>query len=213
MTRLPALAIVITTLMLAACATTPTEPLPEGLSEQPPADWSTRQQTLNQLRHWQLQGKMALRQPSNSGTAIINRWTQHDEHYQLSLSSAFLGLGHTDLSGVPGFLELTLSDGETYRSNDPQALIEAATGWLLPIDSLTWWIKGLPGPDADFRLLFDDTGKLAVIRQQGWEIRYDRWRTFLEGQPALPARITALKEDKRVRLVVTDWQQLAPDQP
>lgn len=205
--------IVCISLWLSACATTPTEPLPEGLTEQPPANWADRQSALNAFQHWQLQGKLAVRQPSDSGTANINRWVQDNEHYQLSLSSAFLGLGRTELEGVPGFLELTLPDGETYRSNDPNALVEAATGWQLPIDSLTWWIKGLPDPASDFRLLFNEAGDLAVIRQQGWEIRYERWQSFIHEQPSLPARITALKEDKRVRVVVTDWQIRTPEQP
>ncbi|WP_235937739.1 lipoprotein insertase outer membrane protein LolB [Marinobacter caseinilyticus] len=201
----------LATLMLGACASTSMQPLPDGLSDQPPAGWSDRQQALSSVRHWQLQGKLAVRQPSDSGTAIINRWTQDNEHYRLSLSSAFLGLGRTELAGVPGYLELTLPDGETYRSNNPQDLIHAATGWQLPIDSLTWWIKGLPSPGDNFQLLFNTSGQLAVIRQQGWEIRYERWQTFTEQLPTLPARITALKGDKRVRLAITDWQPKDPE--
>ncbi len=88
------------------------------------------------------------------------------------------------MKGVPGFIELTLPNGERYQSGDPESLVNAATGWLLPVDSLAWWIRGLPGPDGDFRLFFDDKGQLAVIRQLGWEIRYDRWQAFIAG-PAL----------------------------
>ncbi|MDX1633503.1 MAG: lipoprotein insertase outer membrane protein LolB [Marinobacter sp.] len=200
-------ALLAATLLAAGCATPP-PPVVDGLTSQPPADWSQRQQALSEFRHWQLQGKLAVRQAEDSGSAVINRWTQHREQYQLSLSSAFLGLGHTELSGQPGYLELTLPDGETYRSTDPDALMEAATGWQLPLASLSWWIRGLPAPAGNFELLFDDTGTLAVIRQDGWEIRYDRWQDFLTDRPRLPARITATKADKRVRVVVTDWQSL-----
>lgn len=206
MTKLRMLLVVAGMLLLSACATTPTEPLPEGLTDQPPADWGERQQQLAGFQHWQLQGKLAVRQDSDSGTAIINRWVQDGEYYDLALSSAFLGMGRTELSGVPGYIELTLPDGETYISNEPAELIAAATGWQLPIDSLIWWIRGLPAPEGDYQLLFDDQQILTVIRQQGWEIRYDRWRDFVEDLPPLPARITALKEDKRVRVAVTSWQ-------
>ena len=58
---------------------------------------------------------MAVRQPSDSGTAIINRWIQNGEQYDLALSSSFLGMGSTRLKGVPGFIEFTLPNGETYR--------------------------------------------------------------------------------------------------
>jgi outer membrane lipoprotein LolB len=195
---------------LGACTTIRIDPLPEGMTDQPPENWATRSASLDQLDHWKLSGKLAVRQPSDSGTAIINHWIQDGEAYDLALSSSFLGMGSTRLKGVPGFIELTLPNGETYRSGDPESLVKAATGWQLPLENLTWWIRGLPSPGSDYRLLFDEQGRLAIIRQDGWEIRYDRWQDFLAGYPTLPARITALKEDKRVRLVVSDWQEQLP---
>ena len=201
------LAALIMLATLGACTTIQIDPLPDGMTDQPPAHWTTRAAILGELDHWKLTGKLAVRQPSDSGTAIINHWIQDGEAYDLALSSSFLGMGSTTLKGVPGFIELTLPNGETYRSGEPEALVEAATGWQLPLENLTWWIRGLPSPASDYRLLFDDQGTLAIIRQNGWEIRYDRWQTFLSSYPALPARITALKDEKRVRLVVSDWQE------
>lgn len=200
------------TLTLAACASVPKSPLPEGLTNQPPADWAQRSQTLARLTQWELQGKLAIKQPDDSGSAIINQWRQMDEQYHLLLSSAFLGVGRTELQGMPGFLTLTMPDGKAYRSNDPQALIEAATGWQFPLESLTWWIRGLPSPEGDFELLFDNSGQLAAIRQQGWDIRIDRWNAFIDGYPELPARITALKGDRRIRMVITQWQAIGSGQ-
>ena len=194
---------------LGACTTIQIDPLPEGMTDQPPANWTTRAASLGELDHWKLTGKLAVRQPSDSGTAIINHWVQDGEAYDLALSSSFLGMGSTTLKGVPGFIELTLPNGETYRSGEPETLVEAATGWQLPLENLTWWIRGLPSPASDYRLLFDDQGTLAIIRQNGWEIRYDRWQTFFSDYPALPARITAHKDGKRVRVVVSDWQELS----
>lgn len=202
---------VLATLVVSACTSIPSEPMPEGLTNQSPADWSSRQKALSAFNHWLLQGKIAVRQPEDSGSAVINHWQQKGEQYHLVLSSAFLGMGRTELKGTPGFLALTLSDGEVYRSSDPQSLIRAATGWQFPVDSLAWWVRGLPAPDGNFKLFFNDKGQLAAIRQQGWDIRIDRRKHFLPGQPALPARITALNGEKRIRLVVTNWQ--ATDQP
>lgn len=202
------IAAILLTTGMSACTTIQLDPLPEGMSDQPPADWQKRSASLRQFDHWQLAGKLAVRQPSDSGTAIINHWIQDGEAYDLALSSSFLGMGSTILKGVPGFIELTLANGETYRSGDPDALMAAATGWQLPLESLTWWIRGLPAPDGDFRLLFDTEGKLAMIRQAGWEIRYDRWHQLQNPALTLPARITALKEQKRVRVAISNWQDL-----
>ena len=176
--KLSVIALTFAALVLSGCSSLTVEPLPEGLTEQPPADWSKTSARLDQLQHWELTGKLAVRQPSDSGTAVINYWKQDRETYELALSSSFLGMGRTTLEGVPG---------------------------------LAWWIRGLPGPDGDFRLFFDDKGQLAVIRQLGWEIRYDRWQAFIEGYPHLPARITAVKGEKRVRVVVTSWNQTDGD--
>ncbi len=195
-------------IMLSGCSTIQIDPLPEGLSTQPPADWAARQQRIQALSHWQLRGKLAIKQPSDSASAVINNWTQKNEHYVVSLSSAFLGLGQTRLEGTPGYIELTLPDGETYYSTEPEVLIKAATGWQLPMSSLAWWIRGLPGPDGASKLYFDTHSQLAMIRQQGWEVRYDRWRSYFNDQPELPARITATKADKRVRIAVTEWHAL-----
>ncbi|MDL0430628.1 lipoprotein insertase outer membrane protein LolB [Marinobacter sp. TBZ242] len=209
--RFPAIALTLATLILGGCTSLQVDPLPEGLTEQPPASWNEYRARLNQFQQWELTGKLAVRQPSDSGTAVINYWNQNQEAYELALSSSFLGMGRTTIEGMPGFVELTLPDGEQYQSGNPEALIEAATGWQLPINSLTWWIRGLPGPDGDYRLFFDDQDRLAVIRQKGWEIRYDRWQAFIEGYPSLPARVTAVKGEKRVRLAVTSWRQTDGD--
>ncbi|MBN7771504.1 lipoprotein insertase outer membrane protein LolB [Marinobacter daepoensis] len=204
MIRQAAFATLLTT-ALAGCTTIQLEPLPDGMTNQPPADWAQRSQSLSRFNQWQLSGKLAVKQPSDSGTAVINQWRQQGERYDLSLSSSFLGMGTTRLKGVPGFIELTLANGDTYRSSEPESLVAAATGWNLPIDNLTWWIRGLPAPDGDFRLLFDETNHLAILKQNGWEIRYDRWQGFVDDLPPLPARITALKDDKRVRVVISNW--------
>lgn len=199
-------------LVIGGCASVNLEPLPEGLSDQPPTSWAERKNRLNQLTQWQLTGKLAVRQPSDSGTAIINYWNQQGNIYDIGLSSSFLGMGRTRLRGTPDFIDLTMPDGNRYQSGDPEALVDAATGWQLPLGNLTRWIKGLPGTGDNYQMLFDDQGQLALIRQQGWEIRYDRWNRFIEGYPPLPSRLTAIKDDKRVRVVVTDWQ-ISGDSP
>lgn len=194
-------------LTLSGCASLRVEPLPEGLTDQPPAGWADRQQTVAQLTHWDLAGKIAVKQPSDSGSGVINHWRQRGDYYDLSLASAFLGMGTTRLKGVPDYMQLTLPNNETYQSTEPESLLKAATGWDLPLTSLTWWVRGLPEPGDDFRLLFNKQGQLAAIRQHGWDVRYDRWHDFMDDYPALPARITALNGERRVRLVVTRWQE------
>ena len=202
-----ALALLFAITTLAGCTSIQLEPLPEGMTDQQPANWEEQARELRAFDRWVLSGKMAVKQPSDSGSAVINRWQQYGNQYDLSLSSSFLGMGSTRIKGAPGFIELTLSNGDTYRSANPEQLLNEATGWQLPVDSLVWWLRGLPAPDTNHRLLFNRNGQLAIIKQNGWEIRYDRWRRFMADKPELPARITALKGDKRVRVVIADWRE------
>lgn len=203
--RTAALLLLAGLITLSGCTRIQLAPLPEGMTTQPPANWAERTRQVSQFNHWVLSGKLAVRQPSNSATAVINRWQQQGEYYELHLSSSFLGMGTTRLKGTPGFMELTLSNGDLFRSSDPEQLVQAATGWQLPVDSLVWWLRGLPAPDSNSRLLFDQSDRLAIIEQNGWEIRYDRWHPFIDDLPELPARITALKDGKRVRVVIGEW--------
>jgi len=205
-TKTLALAALVAMLTLAGCTSIQLQPLPEGMTDQPPANWEARTRKVSGFDHWELSGKMAVRQPSDSATAIINRWQQQGDDYELNLSSSFLGMGTTSIKGSPGFIELTLSNGDVYQSSDPARLLDEATGWELPVESLVWWLRGLPAPDGDHRLLFNQNQRLAIIEQNGWEIRYDRWRTFTDDLPELPARITALKGEKRVRVVIAQWR-------
>lgn len=202
-----ALALLVALTTLAGCTRIQLDPLPQGMTDQPPPNWEEQSRQLRAFDHWVLSGKMAVKQPSDSGSAVINRWQQYGNEYELSLSSSFLGMGATRIEGAPGFIELTLSNGDVYQSSNPERLLNQATGWQLPVDSLTWWLRGLPAPDTPHRLLFDQDDRLAIIEQDGWEIRYDRWYRFIEDKPELPARITALKEDKRVRVVIGDWRE------
>jgi len=194
--------------MLQACTSLTLAPVPDGLTVQAPDDWPQRMQALHRFSHWQLSGKLAVRQRGDSGTALINRWRQQGERYQLALSSAFLGMGNTYLQGNSSFMELTLPNGDRYQSANPEALVADATGWQLPLPELRWWIRGLPAPAKSARLLFDASGHLALMYQSGWEIHYERRQAFVAGLPELPARLTAVKGDRRVRLVITDWQAL-----
>ena len=207
MIRHLALAMLLAFTAVAGCTRIQLDPLPEGMTDQPPENWAERTRQVTDFDRWILSGKMAVRQPSDSGTAVINRWQQYGNEYELSLSSSFLGMGTTRIEGSPGFIELTLSNGDVYQSGNPEQLISQATGWQLPVQSLVWWMRGLPAPEGRHRLLFDQKNRLAILEQDGWEIRYDRWRTFVDDLPELPARITAIKDDKRVRVVIASWRR------
>lgn len=202
----PAPLVLLACLILSACSSRIEVPEREGLGEEIPADWAEREQALLALDRWNLTGKIAVRQAGESESAVINRWQQDDDAYELQLSSAFLGMGSVELQGDSGYLLIRTSDGKRYASSDPEALIEDVTGWRLPLTVLPYWVRGVPAPDRPAELGFGPAGELQLLIQAGWEVHFQRYGTPAEGELALPTLITATNGDARVRLAVTGWQ-------
>lgn len=197
---------------LGGCATTVQLPGGEqNLSQTPPANWLQREKSLHGLTDWQLQGKLAVTQPKRSDTAIINQWRQHGATFKLAFSSTFMGLGSTQLSGDPSFVELTTSDGRNYVSAQPQKLLKQQLGWSLPLADLRFWIKGIPNPSQGSKLYFSDQGHLQRLEQGGWAVHFRRPKVFIAGLPALPSLITANKGKVRIRVAVLQWKRLPKD--
>lgn len=200
------LLVLLTCLILSACSSRIEVPERDSLGEEIPADWAEREQALLALDQWDLTGKIAVRQEGQSESAVINRWQQDHDAYQLGLSSAFLGMGSVELQGDSGYLLIRTSDGQRYASSDPEALIEDVTGWRLPLTVLPYWVRGVPAPGRSAELGFGPAGQLQLLLQAGWEVHFQRYSTPTGGNLPLPTLITATNGDARVRLAVTRWQ-------
>ncbi|XOZ33682.1 lipoprotein insertase outer membrane protein LolB [Halomonadaceae bacterium KBTZ08] len=197
-------------LLLQGCMTAPPAPPPDdSLTREQPADWQERAAKLRQVRLWQLQGKMAIRHEQGNDSAVIRQWNQEGDQFLIELSSAFMGMGSVRLEGSPAFLTITASDGEQYRSDDPDALIRKTLGWSLPVEALYVWVRGLPLQDSPAELFFDQQGRISHLRQQGWEVHYERYAS-LAGVAEVPHALTATRDDLRLKLVITQWRPSAP---
>lgn len=203
--------ILLAGVLLSACSTRIDIPQRTNLSGETPAGWPEREQALLALDQWSLKGKIAVRQAGQSESALINQWQQDESAYRLQLSSAFLGMGSVQLDGDTDFLLIRTSDGERYRSSDPEALVQEVTGWRLPLSVLPYWVRGVPAPTASADLGFGPDGQLSMLVQAGWEVHFQRYDAGTGEQPPLPTLITATNGDARVRLAVVNWQLNAAD--
>ncbi|MCL2872063.1 MAG: lipoprotein insertase outer membrane protein LolB [Betaproteobacteria bacterium] len=59
----------------------------------------------------------------------------------------------------------------TQRVTDWGELTTQAFGFSLPVESLAYWIRGVPMPGAA-AITRDEAGRIDSLRQQGWEIQY-----------------------------------------
>jgi outer membrane lipoprotein LolB len=193
---LPGSIAVVALLALSACSVEPRRPAGAG-------DWSAHLRAVGAAAHWQLQGKIGIREPGNSGSAMLSWRQQADESYLLVLAGA-LGLGKLVIRGDANGVEWTNSRGESLRYPDPEALIREVWGWGVPIDALRFWVRGIPQPGIPFESLITSDAMAAGFSQAGWTLSYSDYRT-VDGL-ALPTRIRLERGEVVLTVVVSRWQ-------
>ncbi|GJM13288.1 MAG: outer-membrane lipoprotein LolB [Pseudohongiella sp.] len=172
----------------------------------PPAeqnsDWAQLRDQLLELDSWELRGRVNVRYDNESHTPRIN-WLQQDAEYNIRLWGTF-NAGNTLISGRPNFVTLENGD-ETLSASSPEELILQQLGYELPVSQLNYWIKGLPSPDSEPRLSFNDLNQLTTIEQEDWTIMLSDMRQY--GAISLPRRVelTRPRNDIRLRFIGLNW--------
>lgn len=157
--------------------------------------------------HWSMKGRLAVRNDQDGGSGSFN-WMQDAGKSLMAFRGA---LGHGAwrvIAGAHG-AELELADGTTHRAHSVNELVRRQLGWEIPVDSLSWWIRGMAAPGEYLERLIDDEGNLLQLRQDGWIVEFGKYRTF-EGI-SLPVKLSATQAEWKVKLAVRAWD-LTPDE-
>lgn len=186
--------------LLAGCAGIGSHEAVQGQGDA--KQWQTHKQQLTGLDGWQINGKVGIRAPKDSGSGTLF-WLQRQDYYDIRLSGP-LGRGAARLTGRPGAVSLEVANQGRYEAPDPETLLEAQLGWKLPVSHLVWWVRGLPAPDSKSTLTLDGNSRLSSLVQDDWQIEYLSY-TEQNGY-WLPDRIKLHGKDLDVTLVVKDWQ-------
>ena len=196
-------------LVMSGCMSAPPAPAPDdSVTTEIPDDWSSRRKALSRFNQWRLLGKVAVNHQEGNDSALIREWTQNGKRFFIEMSSAFMGMGTVRLAGSPDFLKITDSEGQVHSSRKPDQLIRETLGWTLPVEALYFWVRGLPIPDSEYQLFFHPDGRIAYLRQLGWELHYDQHQRIGD-LPRVPRSLTATRGHMlRLRLVMTQWQPL-----
>ena len=165
-------------------------------------DWKTHKAQISEIDGWQINGKIGIRAPRDSGSGTLF-WLQRQDYFDIRLSGP-LGRGATRLTGRPDAVALEVAGQGRFEAESPEALVESQLGWQLPVSNLLWWIRGLPAPDSRSRVELDGNGRLAHLQQDGWDVQYLDYSD--ENGFALPSRIKLAGRDLQITLVVKDWQ-------
>ncbi len=190
-------------LLLAGCAAPPVQTQAEA-----PPEWTQQQLALREVTHWQVSGKLGVRQDNRSDSAVINQWVQQDLRFDINLSSPVFGLGATAIQGTPEGIWFTRSGEQPVYSEDPEGLIRQQVGWSLPIRHLLYWVKGIPAPGPFQDILFDQNGNLYQLQQAGWDIVYESYHPTIPY--ALPRKIVLRRDKVRLTFIISNWDLKNP---
>lgn len=99
---------------------------------------------------------------------------------------------------------LTTADQQEYRALSVEGLTRRALGWPLPLAQLQHWIRGGTVPDSAVAAATRDArGRLLLLEQEGWRIRY----MYPEaGDGPLPRQLELTQGGQRIRMVVDEWR-------
>lgn len=186
--------------LLAGCAGLTSRESIEGGGD--PALWKAHKQQLTELDGWEINGKVGIRAPKDSGSATLY-WLQRQDYFDIRLSGP-LGRGAARLTGRPGEVKLEAASRGSYTASSAEELLQDQLRLNLPVSHLLWWIRGLPAPDSKSRIKLDTDSYLAQLEQDGWQVDYLRYVD--QAGFTLPERLKITGYDLQVTVVIKDWQ-------
>ncbi len=188
--RLMVISILI--ILISACAT---RPVPQYS-----VNAQSHQKQLQQIRNWQIRGKLAFRSEQDKFSASLN-WRQQDKDFRVNLSS-FLGTNILLLEKHQGQVELQYDDN-LYQHINAAALLYELLGWTIPVESISQWIKGQTSAEAQAE--FSDNGLVSRLQTaDGWVVNYSDYRQT--GETLLPHQISLQAGPNRIKIRVDAWQ-------
>lgn len=197
--KLGAVAALLCTATLTACATLPTGS--DGMS------FERRRAMLENIHHWQMRGRLTV-DTGDRGVQGRFNLSQDGDAIELVVRNA-IGAGVLRVAGPPDALTVT-ARGETRTLTDPERELSELVGWWLPVASLPSWLLGFP--DGEFRAATElgHDGTLASLEQRLWRVSYPAYGLAPLGASGehvlVPRRIEMSHGDLTLRLTIDDWE-------
>lgn len=158
---------------------------------------------LQAIIHWEVQGKLGIRLPDNSGSLYFN-WKQEPNQYAIHLSGP-LGQGATWIRGNHSGVTIQAGNKPKVFAATPEALLAKTLGWSLPVQELYYWTRGLQSPMSEVTASsYSDDQKLLTLEQSGWQLQFKRYRDFSGW--SLPQKLIAQRDDIRLTFVIKNWK-------
>jgi outer membrane lipoprotein LolB len=198
-----AVLVLLAALVLAGCVTAPPRPAA-------PAGWESRRLQLQAVNRFSLDGRIAAAVGQEGFNASLT-WAQRGGHSELTLRAP-LGFGSAQVTRDGADIRLRSSRGQNLSGDLAREELAHRLGFEPPLDSLRYWVLGVPDPSRPSVETLGENQGLAAVEQDGWRVEYTEYKAF--GAAALdallPRRLTLTRAGIRLRLVVDHWTLAAP---
>jgi len=184
--RFPGLVAVCAALALAACATVP--PSGPPVTPEPVVD-----------APFDVSGRLSARRGAEGAAAHFD-WTHAPGRDAISLATP-MGTTLARLERDAAGATLVRPDRPVERASDIATLADRVLALPLPVESLAWWIRGVPHPGSPHAVERDGAGRASVLRQDGWAVVY----AYADGA-SRPHRVIASYPEIEVRVVIDAWR-------
>lgn len=153
---------------------------------------------------FEMQGRMYVRYGAQAFSGTL-RWSHSTERDEVWLGGP---LGQTaahivrDVSGAA----LTTANQQTYRAMSIESLTREGLGWRFPLVDLSYYLVAAVPPAAPTPERIPGENLWRVVHD-GWAVQWTP-REATSGADALPGRLTLVRDDVEIRLVVDQMQRL-----
>lgn len=170
-----------------------------GLPEKTLEPKSEAAQHLYELPAWKLEGRIAAKMGQEGWSANLF-WEHEGGQERLRISGPF-NQGVVSVIVQKDLVYINEGNGVTRFSRDPDAYLRERLGFSVPLQSLRYWLLGLPAPGLDYQA--DEGGVMKGFKQQGWALAYGRFDQV--GVYVLPKKMSIQGHGAALKLIADEW--------
>lgn len=173
--------------LLSACSSVTVEP---GTTYSKQA-----RERLYQLDNWSFDGRLAITGQNDSWSANLS-WKHTPDQEEMKLSGP-LGQGTTVIQLTDDFVSIDRGDGQVQTSEQPEEFVNQQLGMFVPVQSLRYWVVGLPEPTQAFVETVDG------FTQAGWLVSYKQMQSAFDH--SMPRKMTVADSRVKLKLIIDQW--------
>lgn len=147
-----------------------------------------------------MNGRISVKHNGSRDSAGL-RWTHQALNDEILLLNP---IGQTAARIYRDGEHATLDEGaKHYQDQDVESLMMQVLGWRLQLDGLHHWVLGMSA-GSDALVERDTLGRITVLHQEGWEVRYVRYAD--DKADSLPSRLQLSRENLQLTLLIDEWE-------